>query len=75
MNSCFMRADVDLFFSISFQFFSFVFFSFVPISTVKIINRYHSDLDLDPLTMVLILDLDVVEIYQNIKNEVFESWY
>ena len=34
---------------------------------------YQSDLDLDPVTLVLKLDLDIVMIYHDTKNEVYMS--
>ena len=34
---------------------------------------YKSDLDLDPMSLVLQLDLDILEMYQHTKNEVSMS--
>ena len=34
---------------------------------------YQNDLDLDPMTLILKLDLDMVKIYHHVKNEVSRS--
>ena len=41
--------------------------------TVRIIHFTKSDLDLDPMTLVLKLDLDMVKMYDHTKNEVSMS--
>ena len=41
-------------------------------TTVTIIN-YKSDLDLDPMTLVLKHDLDIIKMYHHTKNEVSMS--
>ena len=38
-------------------------------------NQFYSDLDFDPMTLVLKLDLDMVKMYHHRRNEVSMSRY